>query len=157
MASQEVEQVSTSPQDHRVVVGVDGSDSSKEALKWAVAQAKITGGVVEAIITWEFPVTGWSTGVMNGQFEEWAKQTLDEAVEDAVGSRAGVEVSTSVQFGNAASVLIEASRGAELLVVGSRGHGGFTGALLGSVGQHCASHAECPVVIIRGKVPHASE
>ncbi|MCA1221227.1 universal stress protein [Streptomyces sp. 8L] len=137
--------------EHRVVVGVDGSDSSKEALRWAVSQAEATGATVDAVTTWEFPVTGWTPGVTNGQFAEWAEQTLNESVDDVVGPGAPVEVRRTVQCGNAAQVLIDTAKGADLLVVGSRGHGGFAGALLGSVGQHCAQHADCPVVIIRGE------
>ncbi|WP_317620853.1 universal stress protein [Streptomyces sp. CBMA123] len=63
--------------------------------------------------------------------------------------RRPVEIRTRVQEGGAAACLLDAARGAELLVVGSRGHGGFTGALLGSVGQHCVQHAPCPVVVVR--------
>ncbi|MFI6844184.1 universal stress protein [Kitasatospora sp. NBC_00085] len=92
---------------------------------------------------------------MTGLDPELADATgkmLTQAVAEVVGDDPPVEVEESVVLGNAAEVLLERSCGAELLVVGSRGHGGFSGALLGSVGQHCVQHARCPVVVVRGSV-----
>ena len=82
-------------------------------------------------------------------FAAIAAKSLTEAISQTVAPDSPVKISTSVQEGNAAEVLLEAADGADLLVVGSRGHGGFTGALLGSVSQHCAHHAPCPLVIVR--------
>ncbi len=82
-------------------------------------------------------------------YGELATEVLSEAIAATVDPDGPVKVSSVVREGNAAQVLLEASRGAELLVVGSRGHGGLTEALLGSVSQACAHHARCPVVIIR--------
>ncbi|MFF0393796.1 universal stress protein [Kitasatospora sp. NPDC004615] len=137
--------------EQRIVVGVDGSPASVDALRWAVGQARTRGAVVEALIAWQHPVaTGWTVPIES--YEDLpgiARKTLDDSVSEATGSDAPVEIRTRVQEGGAAECLLDAARGAELLVVGSRGHGGFTAALLGSVGQHCVHHAPCPVVVVR--------
>ncbi|MFH8369847.1 universal stress protein [Streptomyces sp. NPDC018031] len=139
----------------RIVVGVDGSDSSKQALRWAVRQAELAGDVVEALTAWDLPqyhgALGWlppSSGD-EAALESRASKELTEAVEETVGPRPPVEVRTEARYGTPASVLLHAAHGAALLVVGSRGLGGFAGLLLGSVAQHCAQHASCPVVVVR--------
>lgn len=140
----------------RIVVGVDGSPSSKAALRWAVAQAERTGASVQAVIAWHYPVMiggyAWApvSAVPTEDFEEIADKTLAETIADAVDPATAVRIEKVVREGNAAQVLIEAADGAELLVVGSRGHGGFSSALIGSVSQHCAHHAPCPILIVRG-------
>jgi nucleotide-binding universal stress UspA family protein len=139
----------------RIVVGVDGSPSAEDALRWAVRQAGLTGARVEAVIAWHLPllVGGYAwppVGVLETtDFGKLAEKVLTDAVVAAVGPGGSEHVVTVVKQGEAAQVLIEAADGAEALVVGSRGHGGFTEALLGSVSQHCVHHAPCPVVIIR--------
>lgn len=139
----------------RIVVGVDGSSSSKAALAWAVRQAEMTGATVEAVIAWHYPVMvgGYAWGPVpaldDADFETIAARALSAAIAETVDPTSTVKVSTTVREANAAQVLLETAQGADLLVVGSRGHGGFTGALLGSVSQHCAHHASCPIVIIR--------
>ncbi|MFI9785348.1 universal stress protein [Kitasatospora sp. NPDC051984] len=134
----------------RIVVGVDGSESSRAALRWAVRQAALTGAVVEAVITWEFPaIYGWGMTLTDADFTTAAEQTLAQVTEEEKDPAHPVEISRRVERGNAARVLLDAAKGAELLVIGSRGHGGFTGAMLGSVGQHCVHHATCPVVVVR--------
>jgi nucleotide-binding universal stress UspA family protein len=141
----------------RIVVGVDGSASSKAALKWAVRQAGLTGSTVEAVIAWHYPVLYGGYGMAtvstadSPSFDEMASKTLTEAIGESTDPASPVRVAGKVAEGNPAQVLLQAAAGADLLVVGSRGHGGFSGALLGSVSQHCASHAPCPVLIIRGK------
>jgi nucleotide-binding universal stress UspA family protein len=143
----------------RIVAGVDGSPSSIEALKWALRQAELTGATVEAVIAWHFPVMmggyAWPpVGVLETtDFAGLAAKVLAEAVTSAIGADDRWPVKEIVQEGDAARILIEQAEGADLLVVGSRGHGGFTEALLGSVSQHCVHHARCPVVIIRGTAP----
>lgn len=133
----------------RIVVGIDGSEPSKAALRWAARQAALVGGVVEALIAWEYPsFYGWAPAGFD--FGDNAGAVLTQAIDEALGPDRRVEVRPVVVCGNPAAVLLDASRGAELLVVGSRGHGGFTEALLGSVGQHLVQHAGCPVVVIRG-------
>jgi nucleotide-binding universal stress UspA family protein len=140
----------------RIVVGVDGSPSSKVALQWAVAQAELTGAVLQPVIAWHYPVVvggyAWAPVSVLGaeDFEEIAEKTLAETIADTVDPAARVRIDHCVREGNPAQVLLKEAEGAELLVVGCRGHGSFTGAMLGSVSQHCAHHAPCPIVIIRG-------
>lgn len=143
-----------------IVVGVDGSESSLGALRWALRQARLTGASVRAVTTWP-PVTvygGIAPAEERGYRDEdrsyakIASQVLAETIHKALAEEADapkVEIEQIAEFGNAAEVLLKTSAGAELLVLGSRGHGGFVGALLGSVSQHCVQHATCPVVIVR--------
>ena len=146
--------------EQRIVVGVDGSESSKAALTWAVRQAELTGASVEAVIAWHYPVTVAGLpfaplqAVEGSDFGDFAATVLRNAITETVPADGPVKVSSSVREGNAAQVLLEAADGADLLVVGSRGHGGFTEALLGSVSQACVHHARCPVVIIRAASGH---
>jgi nucleotide-binding universal stress UspA family protein len=146
--------MTTGQQTGRIVVGVDGSPSSKAALAWAVRQAECTAGTVEAVIAWHYPVVlatpfGPAGVLPETDFADVAAHVLSQAVSAAVEPSSSVKVSNIVTEGNAAEVLLDAAQGADLLVVGSRGHGGFTEALLGSVSQHCVHHAQCPIVIIR--------
>jgi nucleotide-binding universal stress UspA family protein len=136
----------------RIVVGVDGSPASRHALRWAVAQGELTGATVEAINILYLPVTdGWApTFDLIEQMTEAAHRMLAEAAQETEGAHPAVKVEPRVVEGYPATILLAAAEGADLLVLGSRGHGGFVGALLGSVSQHCAQHATCPVVIIRG-------
>lgn len=138
-------------QERRIVVGVDGSDSSKAALRWAIRQAKLTGGSVDAVTVWRFPSTyGWAPGPGGmPDLETAAKSTLIAALAEVSGLEPGVPVRPVVTEGDAAEALLHAARGADLLVVGSRGHRGFASALLGSVSMHCVLHAHCPVLVFR--------
>jgi nucleotide-binding universal stress UspA family protein len=142
--------------DHRIVAGVDGSDSSLSALRWAIRQAGLTGATVAAVAAWHYPVAAASYGwapVGTGQsynFKEITEKTLTDAISSTLDAGSDVRVLAQVVEGNPARVLLDAAVGADLLVLGSRGHGGFAEALLGSVSQHCVHHATCPVVIIRG-------
>jgi nucleotide-binding universal stress UspA family protein len=135
-------------------VGVDGSVSSKAALRWALRQAHLTGAVVEAITAWEFPaVYGYPAPMMDGvDFRELATQVIKDAIAEVTSGAEADPIYYKVVEGDAATALLEESSGADLLVVGSRGHGGFVEALLGSTGQHCVHHATCPVVVIRDSV-----
>lgn len=136
----------------RIVVGVDGSDASKAALRWAVGQGQASGAVVEALAAWEQPVD-WYGLVPRTDDKTVAAAAVGERLEgivaETVGADPGVEVRTTVTQGNPAAVLVDAARDAQLLVVGNRGHGGFSEALLGSVSLRCAQHATVPVVVIR--------
>jgi nucleotide-binding universal stress UspA family protein len=138
-------------QERRIVVGVDGSVPSKEALDWAIRQAKLTGAVVDAVIAWHYPGTyGYSAYVAdNTDYAQLAAKVVADTIAEVSGPTGPAEIRPKVVEGNPAAVLLAASEGADLLVVGSRGHGGFVEALLGSVSQHCVHHAGCPVVIIR--------
>lgn len=135
----------------RIVVGVDGSASSVRALEWAARQAELTHDVLEVVTTWEWPTNyGWSASVPEGWDPQAdATKILDEIIGKLHQAHPDVVVRSEVVEGHPAPVLIGASRGAELLVVGSRGHGEFAGMLLGSVGEHCVTHAHCPVLIVR--------
>ncbi|HUA30124.1 MAG TPA: universal stress protein [Streptosporangiaceae bacterium] len=137
--------------EHRIVVGVDGSVPSKAALAWAIGQAGLTGAMVEAVIAWEFPtMVGYPMLVSDVDWQDQAAHVLGDAVADVTGGGTEpVKIMNRVVQGNAAQVLLDESAGADLLIVGSRGHGGFVEALLGSTGQHCVQHATCPVVVIR--------
>jgi nucleotide-binding universal stress UspA family protein len=135
-----------------IVVGVDGSRASRAALRWAVRQAQLTGAVIDAVTAWQTPPSfAWiSQGPKGvGDYRAEAHRVLAEAVSQTGGVEAGVKIEPWVQEGHPAHVLIEASRGAQMLVVGSRGHGGFASALLGSVSQNCVHHASCPVLVVR--------
>jgi nucleotide-binding universal stress UspA family protein len=137
----------------RIVVGVDGSDSSKQALAWAVEQAALTGAEVDAVAAWQIPVSygyNYATVLSVQDLEQAAAKVLDESVAEAAGDRPDVKIRPVLVRESAARALLDAAKGADLLVVGSRGHAGFTEALLGSVGQHCVHHAQCPVVVVRG-------
>jgi nucleotide-binding universal stress UspA family protein len=142
--------------EHRIVVGVDGSVSSKAALAWAMRQANLTGAVVEAVTAWEFPSAyGYAVPVLGVDFEELASRTVKDAIAEVTAGADAGPIRYKVVEGNAARVLIDESAGADLLVVGSRGHGGFVEALLGSTGQHAVHHASCPVVVVRDSVAGA--
>jgi nucleotide-binding universal stress UspA family protein len=137
--------------ERRIVVGVDGSDSSKAALRWAIRQAKLTGGSVEAVTVWRFPSTyGWAPGPDGmPDLEGAAKRTLIASLAEVSGLEPGVLICPVVTEGDTARALLHAAKGADLLVVGSRGHGGFASTLLGSVSMHCVLHAPCPVLVFR--------
>ncbi|MFD8596000.1 universal stress protein [Kitasatospora sp. NPDC059646] len=135
----------------RIVVGVDGSPASVDALRWAVGQAHAVGAAVEAVTAWQHPnAPGWTGHPDDEDFAAGiARKTLDAAIAEASDPERPVWIAARVVRGGAVAALLAAARDAELLVVGSRGHGGFAGALLGSVGQHCVQHAPCPVVVVR--------
>ncbi|UXY23525.1 universal stress protein [Streptomyces cynarae] len=135
----------------RVVVGVDGSSSSHAALRWAVRYAGLIGGTVEAVAAWDLPgAYGWSALAVDADFDEAvARQRLKQELNDVLGPEEAASARALVLRGNTVDVLLTAAEGAEALVVGSRGRGGFARALLGSVSQHVAQHAKCPVVIVR--------
>lgn len=136
----------------RIVVGVDGSEHSKSALRWALAQARLTGASVDAVTAWRYPVT-YGLAVLPGELdvEGDSVKALAEAVADAGGGTPGVEIRQLVGEGPSAEVLLNASKDADLLVVGSRGLGEFKSAFLGSVSLACVIHAKCPVVVFREK------
>jgi nucleotide-binding universal stress UspA family protein len=135
----------------RIVVGVDGSESSRHALRWAARQAQLTGGRIDVVVTWELPTSfGW-VPPFPSDFDPAgdAQRAADEEIRAALSAYPDVVAQTTVVEGHPAPTLVAASRGADLLVVGSRGHGEYAGMLLGSVSQHCASNAHCPVLVWR--------
>jgi nucleotide-binding universal stress UspA family protein len=139
----------------RIVVGVDGSETAKLAVRWAALEARTRGATLELVSAWMLPNTAYAYRNMTVSEELVkaltmnAEALLADALEEVRGewSQAGVE--TRAIEGEPARVLLDASRDADLLVVGSRGLGGFRELLLGSVSQQCAHHSSCPVVIVR--------
>lgn len=134
-----------------IVVGVDGSPLSIEALRWAARLEPAVGGPIIAATVWQFPPAG-IMGAAPGM--EWspeadAEEILQQSIEDAFGDSPPDSLTTLIGSGAAARFLIETSRRAKLLIVGSRGLGGFMGLLLGSVSAACAKHASCPVLVLR--------
>ncbi|MFB6959695.1 universal stress protein [Streptomyces sp. NPDC056309] len=137
--------------ERRVVVGVDGSQSSYEALRWAVRYAGLVDGIVEAVAVWELPgLYSWSAPAVDMEVDEdETREKMRKELTEVLGADAAGSVRSHLVHGNPADVLLRAAEGAEVLVVGSRGRGGFARALLGSVSQHVSQHAGCPVVIVR--------
>jgi nucleotide-binding universal stress UspA family protein len=142
----------------RIVVGIDGSDPSKHALRWAVEEARLRGAEVVALHAYEAPLVApdvspaWRIDVvgLTSEVYERALGLVTAVVEEVVGNDSSVQVEPlAVEGISPESVLIEASRDAELLVVGSRGQSELADVLLGSVSQECAHHAACPVLIHR--------
>lgn len=141
----------------RIVVGVDGSDGSKTALRWAVDEARLHGARVVALYAWDVPVVPSDVTpvpqldlvTLVTQRHESALELVTSVVDEVVGDDTSVTVEPVAVEGPAASALIDAARAADLLVVGSRGLGGFAALVLGSVSQQCAQHAPCPVLIHR--------
>lgn len=135
----------------RIVVGVDGSEGSVQALRWALGEALARKAVLEPVAVWQSPYDFGEEllfPVAEEKIAAGAKERLDAAVAEAVGDQRGVVVEASVLHGDPAQTLCDRSSDAELLVVGSRGHGGFAGLLLGSVSLKCAHHSRCPVAIV---------
>lgn len=133
-----------------VIAGVDGSKDSGRALKWAADYAKQVGAPLQAVITWDVSTLYGDT--FSGKWDSTAvEQKHREVVDRLVGENLddGAQVDVRVEKGNASEVLVRASKDAQLVVVGSRGHGGFTGMLLGSVSQHLVTHARCPVTVLQ--------
>jgi nucleotide-binding universal stress UspA family protein len=136
----------------RIVVGVDGSDQSVAALRWALVEGAARKATVEIVHVWDAPV-GYGpvtamTGADVGVVEEGARQLVDEVLAQAQEGVPAVDVERTIAPGGAAARLLDAAEGADLVVVGRRGLGGFGRLLLGSVSEHVARHAPCPVVVV---------
>lgn len=134
-----------------ILVGIDGSDSSKAALEWAATQAKLTGLPLLVTATWQYPTSvGWTVILpADIDFKDETQRMLDENVNAVLGTDHEIDVTTRVIQGHPALTLVELSRSASLVVVGSRGHGEFVGMLIGSTSEFLTTHAHCPVVVIR--------
>jgi nucleotide-binding universal stress UspA family protein len=136
-----------------IVVGVDGSPSSRKALTWAAAEAADHGADLTVINVWEhtlLPPAG-SVSVSEHYVPDPSQRTAEDllqVIKEELGEEPPVLVQPQVKQGRPAKVLIEESAGADLLVVGERGHGGFAGLVLGSVSQHVAAYAKCPVTVV---------
>ena len=136
-----------------VIVGVDGSGPSKAALRWAVRMAPVVNGSIVAVLAWEYPNSfSWAMPFPSEYNpKEDAKKALEATILDVFGEERPDHLTAEVYEGSASSGLLSASKDAAMLVVGSRGHGGFAGLLLGSVSAACAEHAVCPVLVIHGE------
>lgn len=133
-----------------VVVGVDGSESSRQALLWARFLAQATGSTVEAVAAYPWAGFDWAAAPSDWSPAENAHRLLADTLEAVFGDQPPPSLKTTVREGGAAKVLLEVADGAQMLVVGSRGLGGFSGLLLGSVSAACAEHATCPVLVVHG-------
>ena len=136
----------------RIVVGIDGSETSQRALRWALEEGRLRHAAVEVVHTWHSPFgPAYPYGVPAFDpelYEKAARQVLDTALDEEDTAGLPVPVERIVALGGAASVIVETAKGADLVVVGSRGLGGFKGLLLGSVSHQVTHHAPCPVVVI---------
>jgi len=138
-----------------VIVGVDGSPESVEALRWAARYAAATGAKITAVHAWHYPAggpvpAGQQPQVITEQVRVTMQETLDKALTEVFGTGTPGNADSKVAYGHPAMVLVSESEGTDLLVVGNRGHGAFHGMLLGSVSIHCVTNATCPVVVVRG-------
>jgi nucleotide-binding universal stress UspA family protein len=136
----------------KILVGVDGSPSSRAALAWAAREAALTGAPLTAVTTWFYPT---SYGYPLGCPEDFnpaddARSILEGSVSEVLGTHPSIAITTEIVEGHPSAVLVEESKTATLVVVGCRGHGEFAGMLLGSVSEFLSTHAHCPVVIMRG-------
>jgi nucleotide-binding universal stress UspA family protein len=140
-----------------IVVGVDGSEGSLEALRWATAEARLRGARLVAVHAWSAPYAPAMPGIMEpavlpvdrGVIEQAAHEALEASLLEVGAASETIDLERAVVENSAARALLDRAEDADLLVVGSRGHGGIAGALLGSVSQQCSQHAHCPVVIVR--------
>lgn len=141
------------------MVGIDGSEEAEDALRWAFDEAGMRQASLEVVHAWSFPavaITHYGGAALPVIAPEdvgrAAAETAQETVAKVIGNAPAVPVTTTVERGHPAEVLVAAAKGADLLVVGSRGRGGFAGMLLGSVSTHVLHHAPCPVVLVRPPV-----
>ena len=142
--------------EQRIVVGIDGSEPSKEALRWALHEAGLRNASLEVVHAWQYPAVGMTAFggtamplITPDDLEKAADQVARETVNDVVSEEAQPRITTIVRMGHPAAVLVDVAQDADLLVVGSRGHGGFGGMLMGSVSSNVVHHASCPVAVIR--------
>lgn len=137
--------------EERIIVGVDGSSGSMAALRWALRYADRSGGSITALISWAHPTTyGLGAPMPQEDLDQAAQTALSKVVNESTSElRSQSPVEQKVVRGQPAQALVDEAGNADLLVVGSRGHGGLVGAVLGSVSQHCVNHSPCPVVVVR--------
>lgn len=147
----------TTQQSDRIVVGVDGSEQSRSALQWAASIAAPTGAGIDAVAAWQMSRAaagpGWADVPVEWDKTEETDTELSATLRDVFGEVIPPTLNAVVRQGNPTKVLLDASAGARMLIVGSRGRGGFIGLLLGSVSGTCAAHASCPVLVVHGDGP----
>lgn len=139
----------------RIVVGVDGSVSGNEALRWAARLAPTLGATIQVVTAWEYPLVyplpDGAVSLPAPDWKEWeqmSRDSVEQSVREVFGDAPPAGLVTTVENGHPARVLLDAAKGATMLIVGSRGLGGFAGLLLGSVGRYVAEHATCPVLVV---------
>jgi nucleotide-binding universal stress UspA family protein len=135
---------------YRIVVGVDGSRHSEAALRWSLAEGEARDAELTAVFAWQVPFISFPGAFNRDELEQAGKEFIVETVSRVVPTPP-IPLTTVVAEGDPAASLIKASKGADLLVVGTRGRSPWSGLLLGSVSQRCAAAASCPVVLV--KVP----
>ena len=134
---------------YRIVVGVDGSEHSNAALKWALADAQQhSDGMVTAVLAWQLPFVSFPGAFDRDELDQAYKNFLNETV-SAIAPSPPVPLETVIAEGDPTESMVEASKGANLLVLGIRGRSPFAGLLLGSVSQGAAANAHCPVVLVK--------
>ena len=140
-----------------VIVGYDGSEAAEGAVRWAAVQAERTGVPLDLVTAWEYP-SAWGNSIpLPDGYDPAAdaQAMLDPVIEQLHADHPTLEIHSHVIEGHAGDVLVEGSRHGSLLVVSSRGHRALAGMVLGSVSQHCVTHAACPVVVFRPPTPAA--
>ena len=141
----------------RFVVGVDGSEESRAALRWSADEAVARGARLDVVCAWDLPFSGLATSYSPApaglpdprEVARRAESALDQTLREVLADDAPLDIERVVEAGDPATVLLRRSEGADLLVVGSRGHGGFSRLLIGSVSEKCVRYATCSVVVIR--------
>lgn len=132
----------------RIVVGVDGSLASREALRWALRIARGEHALINVVGAWEVPSDGWGAVPTDQRSEAEVEKSVTDAVDEVFGTDRPAYLDIRIREGHPVPVLLAASSGALMLIVGSRGHGGFAGLLLGSVSARVAELASCPVLVV---------
>jgi nucleotide-binding universal stress UspA family protein len=137
----------------QIVVGIDGSSCSRHALRFAADEARLRGESLRVVSAWQVPVAVYMGSniapVLDpAGFSALAREGAEKEIAEVLGSQTDPSVELTMREGNAAKILVEESDTASMLVVGSRGRGGFAGLLLGSVSQQCVAHAQCPVTVV---------
>jgi nucleotide-binding universal stress UspA family protein len=139
-----------SPNQRRIVVGVDGSEAGAKALEWAIQEARRWPAVVDVVTAWTFPmVEGYAITHSIDDVEGRARDVMEAAMSQVAQEAPEIVVRGETADGEAGPVLVDAARGADLLVVGSRGIGAVERVFLGSVSSYCSRHASCSVMIVR--------
>lgn len=138
-----------SPGRAKIVVGVDGSSQSRQALRWAARLAPTLDARIEAVAAWQFPTgAGWTALPYDWDPQSDMQKLLTATVDEVFGAHRPADLWLRLREGHPATVLLHEADGAAMVIVGSRGHGGFAGMLLGSVSAAVAEHATCPVLVV---------
>ncbi len=145
----------------RIVVGVDGSEHSKRALRWAAYVAGLTPGTrVEALMVWEPPASfgfQWKYLVPNWDPMIDMQKSLRQVIDDVFGADAPPHLTLHTVEGHPAAQLLKAGMDAEMLIVGSRGHGTLASLVLGAVSERCIRHSRCPVLVVHDTDPPVAD